>query len=420
MNRLTASLLAALEAFIVVAIGVFVPLVPLTLLWAIQYDFGIDWFVFWRAAADIWLLGNGVDITVTLNDAALQVVGIPDAAKPFVLSFAPLVFALFTLLMGVRTGRRAVRSGAWLPAVITSFAVFVVFAGIVGITAINAVASPTPWQAFLVPALVWGFGLLVGVGIELAVSDDDDAVLARLDELRERMPTHIDAIIMAALRAATGAVALLVVGAGLVVTVSIALNFSSIVSLYEAAQVGVVGGIALTLAQIAYMPNIVIWSASWLVGPGFTLGTGSIVSPSGTITGPVPSIPLLGSLPSHDLAFGFLGLAIPLIAGFIAALSARDRVVVALGIRSKALYLALTALVIGVIAGAEMAVLAWWAFGAAGPARFASVGPNPLTVAGMTAALVGVGALVGMASGSSNAVATSARSAARGMRSRDR
>ncbi|WP_167131125.1 cell division protein PerM [Paramicrobacterium chengjingii] len=419
MNRLTASLLAALEAFIVVAIGVFLPLVPLTLLWAIQYDFSVDWFVFWRAAADIWLLGNGVDLTVTLNDATLQIVGIRAAAEPFIVSFAPLAFALFTVLMGVRTGRRSVRSGSWLAAIITSFAVFVVFAGIVGITAINAIASPSPWQAFVVPALVWGLGLVAGVGIELAVGDTDDPVLERIEDLRDRMPSHIDSIIVSALRAATGAVALLIVGAGLVVTVSIALGFSSVVSLYEAAQVGVVGGVAVTIAQIAFMPNIVIWTASWLVGPGFTLGEGSIVSPSGTITGPVPSIPLLGSLPSNDLAFGFLGLAVPLIAGFIAALSARDQVIAALGIRSRVGYLALSAVVIGVIAGGEMALLAWWSAGAAGPSRFESVGPQPLLAGAMCAALVTVGALVGMASGSSERVASSARSAARGMRSHD-
>ncbi|GAB2509516.1 cell division protein PerM [Paramicrobacterium agarici] len=420
MNRLTASLLAALEAFIVVAIGVFLPLVPLTLLWAIQYDFSVDWFVFWRAAADIWLLGNGVDLTVTLNEATLQIVGIPDAAESFVVSFAPLAFALFTVLMGVRTGRRSVRSGSWLPAVITSFAVFVVFSGIVGITAINAIASPSAWQAFVVPALVWALGLVIGVAIELAITDDDDRVVQRVLDLRDRMPSHIDTIIMSCVRSATGAVALLIVGAGLVVTVSIVVGFSSVISLYQAAQVGVVGGISVTLAQIAYMPNVIIWTASWLVGPGYTLGEGSIVSPSGTITGPVPSIPLLGSLPGTDLAFGFVGLAIPLVAGFIAALSVRHRVVAAIGIRSKVAYLALSALVIGVIAGVEMALLAWWSAGAAGPARFVSVGPDPIAVGGMCAALVAVGALVGMASGSSERVASSARSAARGMHSHDR
>lgn len=419
MNRLTASLLAALEAFIVVAIGVFIPLVPLTLLWAIQYGFEIDWIVFWRAASDIWLLGNGVDLTITLNDATLQVVGLRKAAEPFVVGFAPLAFALFTVLMGVRTGRRAVRSGEWLPASITSLIVFAACSGAVGLSALNPVATPNVVAAFVIPTLVWGLGLAIGVGIGLA-GEDDDPVMRRLDDLRDRVPDHIAGLGVQALRGATAAVAALIAVAALVVTVSIAINFSGIVSLYETAQLGVVGGIAVTIAQIAFMPNIVIWAASWLVGPGFSLGTGSIVSPSGTITGPVPSVPILGVLPDTDLAFGFIGLGVPLIAGFIAALAVRDSAVHAIGIRSKAAYLAATALVIGVIAGLEMTLLAWWSSGALGPGRFVSVGPHPWLVGALTAALVGVGALLGMASGSSERVAASARSASRLGQERDR
>ena len=57
MNRTTVALLAALEALIVVAIGLAICLVPLTVLWASQYHLGADWFAFWRAGADIWLVG---------------------------------------------------------------------------------------------------------------------------------------------------------------------------------------------------------------------------------------------------------------------------------------------------------------------------------------------------------------------------
>jgi hypothetical protein len=42
-----------------------------------------------------------------------------------------------------------------------------------------------------------------------------------------------------------------------------------------------------------------------------------------------------------------------------------------------------------------MGLLAWWSGGAAGPGRLADVGPMPLPVAGVAAATVGIGALVG-------------------------
>ena len=55
MNRTTVALLAALEAVIVAAVGLGIALVPLTILWAAQYHLAVDWFIFWRAAGDIWL-----------------------------------------------------------------------------------------------------------------------------------------------------------------------------------------------------------------------------------------------------------------------------------------------------------------------------------------------------------------------------
>ena len=40
-------------------------LVPLMLMWAMQYGLAVDATVFLRAAADVWLLGHGVDLTVS-------------------------------------------------------------------------------------------------------------------------------------------------------------------------------------------------------------------------------------------------------------------------------------------------------------------------------------------------------------------
>ena len=50
MNRRLTALFAAFEALLVVAIGVAVPLVVLTALWAFQYGLQLDWAIFWRAA----------------------------------------------------------------------------------------------------------------------------------------------------------------------------------------------------------------------------------------------------------------------------------------------------------------------------------------------------------------------------------
>src|SRR3990170_6910976 len=100
MNRPLTALFAALEALLVLGIGIGIPLVPLTLLWAFQYGLQIDWIVFWRAAVDSWLLGHGVDVRFALDPAIAASTGLPGAGDTFLVSIAPLAFALITVLLG--------------------------------------------------------------------------------------------------------------------------------------------------------------------------------------------------------------------------------------------------------------------------------------------------------------------------------
>ena len=60
--------------------------------------------------------------------------------------------------------------------------------------------------------------------------------------------------------------------AGLVtaaVVIPKAMAYATIAGLYQALGTGVDRGIALTVAELALLPNVVIWAASWLLGPGF-------------------------------------------------------------------------------------------------------------------------------------------------------
>ena len=82
MTRRLTLLFSAFEALLVVAIGVAIPLVPLTILWAAQFGFGSDWVAFWRAAVDIWLIGHGVDVTFTLDPTTAALLGIAGVGRP--------------------------------------------------------------------------------------------------------------------------------------------------------------------------------------------------------------------------------------------------------------------------------------------------------------------------------------------------
>ena len=67
---------------------------------------------------------------------------------------------------------------------------------------------------------------------------------------------------------------------------------------YRLLNPGVVGGGLLLLAQIAYLPNAVLWAIAYMLGPGFAVGTGTVVAPAGSAVGLVPAFPLLAALPS--------------------------------------------------------------------------------------------------------------------------
>ena len=58
-----------------------------------------------------------------------------------------------------------------------------------------------------------------------------------------------------------------------------------------------VGAALLLLAQLAYVPNAVVWAISFTLGPGFAFGTGTVIAPTGSALGPLPAFPMLAALP---------------------------------------------------------------------------------------------------------------------------
>lgn len=405
MNRTTVAMLAALEALITVAIGIGISLVPLTLLWAVEYGFAIDWFAFWRASVDIWLLGNGVDIRVALPTGVVAGTGLAAAAEPFVVTIAPLAFTVFSVVMGARAGVRAAATRYWQSAGAAGLVTVVLLGGLLAISSTDDVLSPSALQAFLLPGLVYGFGLVLGVirgrhripaGAEGRIGRIADGIQDRLDERFDRFDR---AVFTAALRGGVAAVTGIIGVSAVLLGLLVLVNFGLVTSLYQSAQLGVAGGAVTTLAQIAFIPNLVVWTASWLIGPGFALGAGSSISPVNTIVGPVPGLPILGAVPSGDFAFGFLGLLVPVLIGFFAATLVRPRLVAALAGRSLVRRL-LAAVGIGVVAGVTLGLLAWFSGGAIGPGRLADVGPNPWLVAVFATVEVTIAAAIGMASGS--------------------
>ncbi len=387
MTRRLTLLFAALEALLVVAIGVAIPLVPLTILWAAQFGFAPDWAIFWRGAADIWLIGHGVDVTFTLDPTTASALGVAGAGAPVKITIALLGFALLTLLLGVRAGERVAETGHRALGELTTLVVFGAASSVVTLTAVNGSARPSIWQGVLLPTVVFAVGLFLGVLREGRERGQDAAGSSLRDRIDEWRP-QVRVAVSGALRAGAASVAITTLVSAVAVALLIAVNYAQIIRLYEALHTEVVGGVALTAGELAFLPNLVIWAASWFVGPGFAIGAGSHVSPLGTALGPVPTIPLLGALPTGELSFGFAGLLVPVVAGFLAGAAVRPLLVRALDAADAPHLpgLVVTALGGGVFGGVLLGLLAAVSAGAAGPGRFQQVGPDALAV-GLAAAL---------------------------------
>ena len=394
MTRRLTVLFSAFEALLVVAIGVAIPLLLATLMWAVEFGFGPDWAIFWRASVDVWLIGHGVDVTFTLDELTAATIGAP-AGTVVAVTIAALGFALLTLALGVRAGARVAETGHRLLGELTALIVFGGASLLLTLSATHPAAHPSIWQGAVLPALVFGAGLVLGV--LRADADRGGSARGRIAGWTAAWNPRMRASLGAALTAGAASVMIVMVVSAVAATIVLATGYAQVIRLYETLHTEVLGGVVMTTGQLAFVPNIVVWVASWFVGPGFALGVGSQVSPLGTAVGPLPAIPLLGALPPGELAFGYVGLAVPVVAGFLAATAVRPALVRAIGDGSRLAWSALVAVAGGVAGGLLLGVLAAASAGGLGPGRFSQVGPDPLAV-GLAAALeIAIGLGLGFA-----------------------
>ena len=393
MTRRLIAVLSALEALLIVGIGIAVPLSILTVMWAAQFGFQVDWVVFWRAAVLIWLIGHGVTVTFQLDPQTALALGVTGVGEPFVISLALSGFLLCTALAGVALGRRLRHEPHRVLGELVALGTTLALSTLAVLSVAHPGALPSRWQAVLFPALVLGLGLAIG-----SIGATSPA-RARLRRLIANGPQPWLAAGGAALRAGLGTVATVVAAGAVLTTVALLLGYGQVIALYESVQAGVLGGVALTAAQLALLPTLVLWAAAWIVGPGFAVGAGSAVSPIAVSLGPLPAIPVLGALPAEPSPLGFITLLVPLLAAFIAGLAVRPRLVAALDGEPPRFWAVGTAALAAAVAGLGMGFLAFIAAGSAGPGRLAMVGPDPVTVGLWMLVETLVGASLGLLAG---------------------
>ncbi|HPT96122.1 MAG TPA: DUF6350 family protein [Microbacteriaceae bacterium] len=392
MHRLIVSLLAALDAVIVVAVALLVALAPLAVVWIVVFGTAADWSALWPTGASVWMLGNLVPLGVTIPETLAIPLGIAQDAASFTIALAPLAFAAFTVIFGVKSGGRAARAGSWLSGWIGGTLAFGAMAAGVALTASNEVVAYEVWQAILIPTAIYA-GAVLGGGVVTAWRTGDDFVIDRLRLANETVaPAWRPVVPLIARGSAVAVTSVIGIGA-LLVALSLVLHGDQIVTLFQTAHVDALGATVLTLGQAAYLPTFIGWAIAWVAGPGFALGTGTVVSPVGTQLGVVPGIPVLGALPESSTPWLLVVVLLPIAAGALAGWVCRS-ILAQAGLDARTSPRLVIALGIATVAGAAGALIALATSGSAGPGSLAHVGPEPGPLALTLAVEVLIGAAI--------------------------
>jgi uncharacterized protein DUF6350 len=258
---------------------------------------------------------------------------------------------------------------------------YAMFTGAVAVACRSQVAEPSLWQAvaagFLLALAAGGLGAARG--------------LAPWRKLAGLLPPRPRSVIVGML----AALAVLTACGALLAGVSLAMHLGTYRTAIGSLSPGIGGSALLLLAGLCYLPNSVIWAIAYMLGPGFLLGVGTAVSPSGSALGALPAFPMLAALPVGQAAafppwLGFFVLVMPYLAGALAGLMT-VRIAPTPQIEAAPLWGLLT----GSLAGVAIGFAAKFSGGPLGSGRLAAVGPAgaeagvvAVLEVGVTAALV--------------------------------
>lgn len=332
-----------------------------------------------RVGATAWLMAHGSGVTVR---------GVAVTAVPLGLTLlaAWLVWRSATGLgesvAGHGPDAEALADGDrdWtVPAATGLFAsAYVLVAVVTGVLVASARTEPA-----LGPVIGWSLLLtLVIGGAGVAVGSGRAAIWLSLAPLAVR----------ATGRAAAGVLRTVLLAATLLLLGALVVDLGAAVNVLSRLHTDTGEAALFVLLVLLVLPNAVLWSASYLLGPGFLVGTGTLVSPSLVAVGPVPAFPLLAALPDNGPVPSWTPWLV-LVPGLCAVVG------VARALRHHPTtgweQGALRGLVAGMAAGLVLGVLAALSGGAVGPGRMTDVGPLAGEVLVHAIVALGVGGLLG-------------------------
>lgn len=350
-------------------------------------------------SAHLWLLIHGVPLDLS------AVFG----ASAGTMTLVPLGLSILPLLFCYRSGRRLARAsyeGEFLIPVLSGSVTYALIC-----SAVYGWASPSPkplqvLNAALVPlgivvvGLMWG-GYREARSLSRMVGVDTAEQISQMSQYSRWAGSYAWAVVRAAVVAAVAFVGL----GALLLALGILGGWSQVVATYQELHAGAVGDTAVTLLQLGFLPNLVIYAMAWSTGAGFVFGAGTSIGLTSSTVGSLPMLPILGAVPNSLGSVGLLGLLVPVAAGAVAGWwflrEGEDHLDewVALKVPFRPLSALLSSLALGVLTGVLTSLatlwLGWISYGSLGVGRFTEVGAEPLSFAVHTALWVGLGVALG-------------------------
>lgn len=331
-----------------------------------------------RVGALGWLAGHGSGVVVQ---------GVAITAVPLGLTLA-LAWSVWRF--GTRVGESVAEHGPdldaladgardWtVPAATALFGLgYVVTALVVGSLAGTAATSPDQTRVVLwslvLCALVGGSGIAVGSG--------------RAAVWAARLPAGVAPVAVVVRSLLVG----WLVVSGVVLAVAFLLDGDTALNIMSQLHLGAGSAFLYVALMVLVVPNAVLFSSSYLLGPGFAVGAHTLVTPTAVVLGPVPMFPLLAALPNDGptpVWTPYLMVLGPVLAAVTVARVQRRYPTLRWDVA------AVRGLAGGVVGAIVLGIITGLAGGAVGPGRMSHVGPFAVATLEHAVTAFGLGGLL--------------------------
>lgn len=398
MRHFLTATVTALEAALISLVGIVLIAIPTLLVGIVTMSLSVDLETLIRTITSIWVLAHEGQLGFVVSAQDALALGLTADPIVFEVGLAPLALPAGTAYFAWRIGRRH--------AEINTTAVATVIGGLLGFllasTVIVVTSAPflasSPALTVVVVNCWFAVPLLIGYFTRIRARLSPLWFRFKATLLPERVSSSLsfERYVPHVLSLTGVLLALVTAVTAVTFTFALILGFVDVVSLTQSLQLSVIGVFTVFLVQLMYLPTLLLWTLSWLSGVGFSLGTGSSVSPYETLLGPLPSIPVLAVIPEVDGSYGALVSLMLVLVGAVAGVWAGRTPQLARLSMAKVLAIATSSVM---LTGLVLAAALYLSRGPIGPGRLAQVGPDPWPVSGLIAVELLVGLLLGVTLG---------------------